>query len=170
MNREIREKERNFQHSFLYVQNIHSSFNSILFKAKRKMACNETDVTMGQTDQRKKTESLSVRQSDIQSHDRQRGQTPICTCLYSVTNASNAVIFFFFLQNIDNLKDAHALSSSPTSAHAQWILLSTHQHLVQRNNLRISRHQVLVHFSYGFWYDSRLIFLNLERRPIKTRK
>lgn len=60
MNREIREKERNFQHSFLYVQNIHSSFNSILFKAKRKMACNETDVTMGQTDQRKKTESLSV--------------------------------------------------------------------------------------------------------------
>lgn len=59
----------------------------------------------------------------MQSHDRQRGQTPICICLYSVTNASNAVIFG---GKIDNPKDAHALSSSPTSAHAQWILLSTH--------------------------------------------
>lgn len=78
---------------------------------------------MGQTDQRKKYDTLSVRYSDMQSRDRQRVYTPICTCLYSVTNASHAV---FFLGNIDNLKDAHALSSSPTSAHAQWILLSTH--------------------------------------------
>lgn len=39
----------------IYVQSIHSSFNRILFKAKRKMSCNETDVKMGQTDQRKNT-------------------------------------------------------------------------------------------------------------------
>lgn len=77
----------------VYVQSIHSSFNRILFKAKRKMSCNETDVKMGQTDQRKKYETLSVRYSDMQSHDRQRVQTPICACLYSVTNASHAVIF-----------------------------------------------------------------------------
>lgn len=76
----------------IYVQSIHGSFNRILFKAKRKMSCNETDVKMGQTDQRKKYETLSVRYSDMQSHDRQRVQTPICACLYSVTNASHAVI------------------------------------------------------------------------------
>lgn len=120
--RSKREKEIS-NTTFLYVQNIHSSFNMILFKAKRKLACNKTDVTMGQTDQRKKYETLSVRYSDMQSHDRQRVQTPICACLYSVTNASHAVILG---GNIDNQKKAHALSSSPTSAHAQWILLSTH--------------------------------------------
>lgn len=49
-------------------------------------------------------------------------------------------------------------------------LLSTHQHLVQRNSLRMLRHQVLVHFSYGFWYETCFIFINLEehRIPIKT--
>lgn len=61
--RSKREKEIS-NTTFLYVQNIHNSFNMILFKAKRKLACNKTDVTMGQTDQRKKYETLSIRYSN----------------------------------------------------------------------------------------------------------
>lgn len=55
--RSKREKEIS-NTTFLYVQNIHSSFNMILFKAKRKLACNKTEVTIGQTDQRKKRRKI----------------------------------------------------------------------------------------------------------------
>lgn len=61
--------------------------------------------------------------SNMQSRDGKHGQTPKCACLLSFTKVSHAVIFG---ATSITPKDTHALSSSPASAHAQWILFSTH--------------------------------------------